>query len=181
MKRPIVSIAAAVAFALSAGAQMQDQGQQQPSPFGQQQPTGFGQQPSGFSQQPSPYIQPAPRGFQTPGQVDYSKLSGTWLLSTRQGNDSTAWKIQVSPNGQFQGTQPTKAGVTRMAGRFQGPVGQAQFVGINTRTKRPLPPAPVQLQFDGGCHVQMMMQVQGGQPLQGVFHVNHPAGAPCPQ
>ena len=174
MKRSMFSLIAAVALALSAGAQMQGYDQQPPTGYGQQQPTGYGQQPN-------PYGGQMPGGFQAPGQVDYSKLSGTWLFSSRQGNERSPWTIQVSPNGQFQGTQPTQAGMARMTGQFQGAVGQAQFVGINARTKRPMPPSPVQLQFDGGCHVQVMMQIKGARPLQGVFHVNHPAGAPCPR
>ena len=169
MKRSILSLTAAVALALTATAQMNG--------FGQQQPTGYGQQPSGYGQQPSPYGQPVTRGFQPPGQVDYSKLSGIWMLSTQQGNDRTPWQIQVSPNGQFKGVQ----GKAQMVGQFRGPVGQAKFMSVSQRNGRPLPQGDVQLQFDGGCHVQMVMYGQGRQVGQGVYHVNHQAGEPCPQ
>lgn len=165
MKRTLISLAAAAAMALSAAAQMNGQVQQQPNGWPQQQPTAMGQ--------------PTMPGFQTPGQqVNYSKLSGRWMLSTQHGNDQMPWQMQVSPNGQFQGTQ----GKARMTGKFNGQVAQAQFASVDLRTGKPLPPGRVQLQFDGGCHVQMVMYgPPGSQPYQGTFHVNHQAGQPCPR
>lgn len=186
MKRTVITVVTSAVAALTVAAQANGFGQQptgfpqqDQSGFGQQQPTGFPQQqPGGFPQQPSGPMQPAMPGFQPPGQIDVSKLGGRWMFSSQQGNDQVPWQIQVSPNGQFQGTQ----GKSRLMGQFNGPMGEAQMTSVHTQTGRPLQPVRVQLQFDGQCHIQMtMFNPRGGQPFQGVFHVNHQAGQPCPR
>ena len=171
MKRTLLSLTAALALAMTASAQMQG--------YGQQQPGGYGQHPGAMGQpQQTPFGQPAqPAGTQMGAQKGPQALSGKWLLASQYGVDQNPWTIQVSPNGQFQGMQ----GRTRMQGQFRGNTGQAQYFGIDNRTGKPNKPWPVSLQFDGGCHIQMTMRAPNGQSMQGVFHVNHQAGAPCPQ
>ena len=117
----------------------------------------------------------------TAGAAGYQALSGQWYYSSPQfGTDTTPWLIQVSPNGQFQGTQQTPKGPLRMQGQFNGMMANAVY---SEPPKRPGTPSSsnIVLQFDGQCHVQVAFVDQRGRPInQATFHVNHKASEPCP-
>lgn len=178
MKRHLSLIAAATALATAASAQTYGQQpgygpggimDQQPQPYSQQTPYG----------QPSPYGQP---GYGTPAAAGYQSLSGQWYFSSQQfGTDKTPWLIQVSPNGQLQGTQQTPRGPLRLQGQFNGLMASAIYSEPYKRAGGKSNSANVRLQFDGQCHVQIAFVDQRGQMIsQATFHVNHKANEPCP-
>ncbi|MEL6567582.1 MAG: hypothetical protein AAFQ22_04125 [Pseudomonadota bacterium] len=161
MKRFTTLLAATViSLAGTAAAQMPGFGQ-----GGQQQP--------GMQQPQNPNGQ---RGFTPPGATNLQSLSGGWYYSWQGGADQSPFQVQVDASGRFQ----ARSSVTTIQGQFNGMAGQGMAVSQG-QNGRPMQNA-VQLRFDGQCHIQVMMIGSNGRPAgQGMFHVNHRPGEPCPR
>ena len=160
MKRLNVLLAAALAFTGAASAQVSGYG------HGQHQP-GYGQQ------QPGSYSQ---RGFTPPGAANLSQLSGTWNYTIPTGRGAEAFQAQVDATGRFVARSST----TMIQGQFNGMSGQGVAMSSGGNNGRPMQDG-VQLRFDGQCHIQVTLIGQNGRPFaQGMVHVNHGPGEPCP-
>ncbi|MEM9739533.1 MAG: hypothetical protein AAF829_06655 [Pseudomonadota bacterium] len=161
MKRLTTLLAATIAFTGAASAQMPGMGQGQQQQFGM----GLTQPYGGYSQ----------RGFTPPGAANLSKLSGTWNYTIPNGRGAEVFQAQVDATGRFM----ARSNNTTIQGQFSGMSGQgvAMTPGQNGRPMQ----NGVQLRFDGQCHIQVTLIGQNGRPFaQGMMHVNHSAGAPCP-
>jgi hypothetical protein len=169
MKRLNILLAAAVAFTGAASAQMQGQGQGYGQGYGQQQQQpgmGLTQPQGGYNNQ---------RGFTPPGAANLSSLSGNWNYTIPNGRGVETFQAQIDGSGRFMARSQT----TAIQGQFNGMSGQGMAVSPD-RNGRPMQNR-VQLQFDGQCHIQLVMIGQNGRPFaQGTVHVNHGPGAPCP-
>ena len=178
MKRQLALLAAAATLLTTAHAQMSGQqqpgygfggGQPQQPPYGQ---PGYGQQP-GFGQP----------GYGPQNAGGYQSLNGQWYFSSPQfGTDSVPWNVQVSPNGQLQGTQQTQIGPTYLQGQFNGMVASGVYTTPDPRNRGKISQSKIRIQFDGQCHAQLTMMDPRGRPTsQATFHINHKANEPCPQ
>lgn len=194
MKRPLLILSAIIASASIAAAQMpangRNYGPNHGSGYGVGNQPGYGA-PAGPQQNPygapagrgaSPYAGPNGSFGAAPGQqqINLQSLVGQWNFSTQRGPDPVPYQVQIMPNGQIQATQRLSVGgVSRIVAQFQGATAQGQIISPNLKGGRPLV-NPVQMQFDGHCHINFAMYGKGVPPATGVMHINHRAGEPCP-
>jgi hypothetical protein len=180
MKRIALAALAFTSIAGAAIAQVPGGGFGQPSfgPAQQQQPgfaqPGYGQ--PGFPPQGQPQQGFPQQGYGQPAGPNLQALSGSWYYSYAGGADTQPMQAQVDGAGRLS----VRGGSLTIQGQFQGAQGQAQIVTAG-RDGRPQAPMNMALQFDGGCHIQVTMFANGRNAGQGMVHVNHQPGAPCPR
>ncbi len=180
MKLVLLTALASVTLAAAAGAQVPGGSYGQPGYGAPQAGPTFNQptlnQPSfnqqGFGQPVGPqpgYAQPVAGGMQA--------LSGDWYYSYAGGADQQPMQAQVDTSGRIS----VGGSAFIIQGQFQGSAGQAQMhTRARGRDGRPQQTMNLALQFDGGCHIHVTMSSNGQNAGQGMLHVNHKPGAPCP-